>query len=89
MSTIGGTDIWTTAATAKVKQVVLSRVTDQNGELKARYIKSEIDEAYLGLALGVERDRERDGEGQIQTDAQRRAATYWSRTKLLFGVLNP
>lgn len=89
MSTTGGTDIWISAATARVKQVVLNRVMDENGELKARYVRSEIDQAYLGLALGVEREKERDGEGNALTDAQRRAATYWSRTRLLFGVLNP
>lgn len=89
MTTTGGIDIWTAAATAKLKREVLGRVME--GELKGRFVRSEFDEAYLRVALGeivgggVKGEREKEE----VTDVQRRANMYWSRTKVLFGGLNP
>lgn len=93
MTEIGGVDIWTNAAVVKVKRVVLQRVLvggsgeageeDVDATLRKRFVKSQIDKAYLRVALGGKAD---DGGGG-QEDVQRRANMLWSRSRLLFGVL--
>lgn len=85
MFDIGGTDIWSVAAVDKVKVQVQARVFDS--EHKTAYMINQFDEAYLRAALRA----------TINTDEtllhsagghDRPAQEYWTRTKLLFGLLS-
>lgn len=81
MSSNGGIDLWTTAAVRKLQRLVLERVME--AEQKSCYIHSDFDEHYLRLALG-------GGGGNDQStpdSSARKAASYWNRTRTLFGVL--
>lgn len=85
MTEVGGIDIWTTSATVKLKNAVSERVLEEN--VKERYVRSEVDQAYLRVALGVSEEAEHQTHKDVDVDVQRRAAMLWSRSRLLFGVL--
>ena len=84
MSDIGGTDLWCTFAVALVKKAVAADVFD--AEKKVKYIETDFDEAYLRLALdhGSESSNASPSESK---QTSRSESEYWTRTKLLFGVL--
>lgn len=74
MSTVGGTDIWSPAAVAKLQSILADKfLSEPNG-------RSEFDQAYLGCALASTRSSPSSEEAKA-------AREYWARTKLLFGVL--
>jgi hypothetical protein len=82
---VGGTDLWTPALIVLVKSSVRFRVFDP--EKKSLYLENEFDEAYIGLALGS------DTRDKIQDDLKgkevaKAASEYWTRTRLLFGMLS-
>lgn len=79
MLDIGGTDVWSPPLVELVKEAVAARIFTV--ESKASYVNNEFDEAYLGFALGKYRE---PTAGTIAKSA----AEYWTRTKLLFGILS-
>jgi hypothetical protein len=82
MLELGGIDIWTSAAVKVVKEVIMQRIFDE--EHKKHYLRNEFDEVYLRTALGGSMD-----ELQVESGVRKPAVEYWSRTRLLFGVLDP
>jgi hypothetical protein len=84
MLDLGGTDLWSPPLVALVKEAVRLRIFAP--EVKPGYMHDEFDEVYLGLALG----HEHAGSTQDPTarkELVKSASEYWTRTKLLFGVL--
>jgi hypothetical protein len=84
MAEVGGTDLWTSSALDALKKTTTDHIFAL--ERKAWYMENDFDEAYLGMALGFET---RD-EGEISPEVQKQmrgAQEYWTRTKLLFGML--
>jgi hypothetical protein len=67
-----------------VKKAVSSRVFDL--ERKASYMDHEFDEAYICIALGKE-SSETGQDALKRKELAKSAADYWTRTKMLFGVL--
>ena len=82
MAEVGGHDIWSVAAVEAVKRMVREKLID--AEQKELYMVNAFDEAYLRAALG---DRSRGGSDNERSEETKKAEEYWSRTKLLFGVL--
>ncbi|KAK5195675.1 hypothetical protein LTR96_002436 [Exophiala xenobiotica] len=84
MTDIGGTDLWCTSAVVLVKKAIAAEIFD--AERRVNYIQTEFDEAYLRLALG-------NGPESLSPKSSESKQTslpeleYWTRTKLLFGVL--
>lgn len=77
----GGIDLWTKPAVRKVRNLVLQRAL--SAEKRDFYIRSELDEKYLEAALA-----EKFAETKPASDsAARKAASYWNRTKTLYGIL--
>jgi hypothetical protein len=85
MFDIGGTDIWSASGVAKVKSQVQARIFDP--EHKAAYMVNEFDEIYLRAALSTAGDTGDDASRPSETHIQA-AQDYWTRTKLLFGLLS-
>ncbi|OAG43004.1 hypothetical protein AYO21_02623 [Fonsecaea monophora] len=80
MLDIGGTDLWSFPVVELVKEAVRSHIFSP--ERKAWYMENEFDELYLSIALG------RDTSAMARDKAHIKSASeYWTRTKLLFGVL--
>jgi len=89
MFDIGGTDIWSASAVAKVKSQVQARIFE--AEHKATYMVNKFDEVYLGAALnsaGNTNGDEDDDASQLPNSNVQAARDYWTRTKLLFGLLS-
>lgn len=86
MTSTGGIDIWAPPAVHTLKHTFLDAV--MNTDERDKFVKTEFDEAYFRVALG-EHQVSGAGVGAELPDVQRRAASYWNRTRLLFGVLNP
>ncbi|KAK5065277.1 hypothetical protein LTR84_001115 [Exophiala bonariae] len=85
MFEIGGTDIWSATAVEKIKIQVQARVF--NPEHNTAYMMNDFDEAYLRAALGSTTDTV--GSASHSAGGHDRAAQeYWTRTKLLFGLLS-
>ncbi|KIV76902.1 hypothetical protein PV11_08752 [Exophiala sideris] len=81
MAEIGGMDIWCTPAVQLVKKEVAARIFMP--EHTKDYMEHEFDETYLRIAL------DHGDEGASETKRQSPAEfDYWTRTKLLFGVLS-
>lgn len=83
MLEIGEIDTWIPAAVKAVKEAVLLQVV--NGETKAHYLRNAFDEVYLRTALGGSTTEMEEVDGEVR----KAAVEYWSRTRLLFGVLDP
>ncbi|ETI23682.1 hypothetical protein G647_05485 [Cladophialophora carrionii CBS 160.54] len=84
MLDLGGTDLWSPPLVALVKEAVRLRIF--TSEVKPGYMHTDFDEVYLGIAL----DRDHAEFAQDVSNRKelvRSAAEYWTRTKLLFGVL--
>ena len=84
MTDVGGTDLWSPPLVERVKKTVSSRVFDV--ESKAAYMDHEFDEVYMSIALG-RKDLEMAQDGAKAKELAKSASEYWTRTKLLFGVL--
>ena len=82
MLEIGGIDTWSSTAVKTVRKVTSLRIFHE--EHKRYYLRNEFDEVYLRTALGGSID-----EVQVETGVRKAAVEYWSRTRLLFGVLDP
>lgn len=82
MTETGGSDIWSAAAVQKVKDVVGNQVFGES--MTASLILTEFDQAYLRAALN--RIQEDDISGQDK-DTVKLGIEYWTRTRLLFGLL--
>ncbi|EXJ62471.1 hypothetical protein A1O7_02908 [Cladophialophora yegresii CBS 114405] len=84
MLDLGGTDLWSPPLIALVKEAVRARIFDP--EVRSGYMHNQFDEVYLGIAL----DR---AHAELTQDILNRkelvksVSEYWTRTKLLFGVL--
>jgi hypothetical protein len=83
MLEIGGIDTWTSAATQIIKTATLSHILDP--EKKEHYRRNIFDEVYLRTALGGDTTEM----GEVDVETRKAAVEYWSRTRLLFGVLDP
>ena len=82
LTEIGGTDLWTAPALRPVRDAAAVLVFSDRG--MQDYIETNFDEAYLRCAL-----RQPKLEEIPATDAKMKAAEgYWSRTRLLFGILD-
>lgn len=79
MLDIDGTDVWSPPLVDRVKETAAVRIF--TSESKANYVNNEFDEAYLGIALGKRPE-------QTTATVAKSAAEYWTRTKLLFGILS-
>lgn len=82
MADIGGTDLWTAPAVALVKKAVAAEVFDT--ERKGKYLETGFDEAYLRVGL---QDGVNVANSKVEPENVKSAIEYWTRTKLLFGVL--
>ncbi|EHY56972.1 hypothetical protein HRR83_001959 [Exophiala dermatitidis] len=95
MLDLGGTDLWSPPAAMMVKDAVRHQIfeTDDAGKTKSLYTVTEFDEAYLGAALSDNTNKapnqvEADSKAMDTKTSQKAAAVdYWTRTKLLFGLL--
>ncbi|KAL2426597.1 hypothetical protein ABEF95_010430 [Exophiala dermatitidis] len=95
MLDIGGTDLWSPPAVGMVKNAVRREIFEKDGavETKSLYTVTEFDEAYLGAALSDNTSKSSNqsetGSRATHTGATKNAAAvdYWTRTKLLFGLL--
>ncbi|KIX09134.1 uncharacterized protein Z518_00212 [Rhinocladiella mackenziei CBS 650.93] len=81
MLEIGGTDLWSPPAVDVVKKTVTRRIFD--AEHQRWYVENELDAAYLKAALGYDTEESASN----PSEAGRAGVEYWTRTKLLFGVL--
>ena len=84
MVDIGGTDLWSPQMVELVKRTVRTRIFKP--ELEGSFMENDFDQAYLSVALG-------ESLSGISQDAKSKelakpASQYWTRTKLLFGVLS-
>lgn len=80
MAEVGGNDVWSQAAVASLKSTLGEKVfTTDSG-----FIRTSFDQAYLGCALASTRSALPP---EPSAEELKAAQDYWSRTKLLFGVL--
>ena len=80
MFEVGGTDVWSPTAVKVLKTVVAEKVFADQG--REAYVGSVFDAEYLAVAL--DHAASKSGEATEEKEA---AQYYWTRTKLLFGVL--
>lgn len=84
MTVIGATDIWCSPAVTLVKKKITARIFTSG--YQTYYVEHEFDEAYLRIALADEKDTD-DPEKKKKRKSSAEFE-YWTRTKLLFGVLS-
>ncbi|EXJ87583.1 hypothetical protein A1O3_04543 [Capronia epimyces CBS 606.96] len=84
MLEIGGTDLWSPPAVSMVKKAVYHRIFGTANV--SSYTSSGFDQAYLRAALGPDPRQNLSKESDSEADVPA-AAEYWTRTKLLFGVI--
>ncbi|KIW70832.1 hypothetical protein PV04_03070 [Phialophora macrospora] len=84
MLDLGGSDLWSPPLVALVKEAVSLRIFA--AEAKPGYMHNEFDEVYLGIALGHEHAASTQ-DAATRKELVKSASEYWTRTKLLFGVL--
>ncbi|KAK6368091.1 hypothetical protein LTS17_009831 [Exophiala oligosperma] len=83
MADIGGTDIWTMPAVTLVKKAVAAEIFDP--ESKGNYVDTDFDEAYFRVALQDGSDIAKPK--LTESEKTQQAIEYWTRTKLLFGMI--
>lgn len=81
----GGTDLWSPPIVELVKKAVSTQIFDS--DTKSWYSENEFDEAYLSIALKHATDRSAPETAETK-QIVRSASEYWTRTKLLFGLLS-
>ncbi len=78
---IGSTDTWSPGAVHAAKEAVASHIFREDQKLL--YVETSFDDGYLRIALGLPLPEDR-----LPSSPQGRVIKeYWSRTKLLFGIL--
>ncbi len=82
---LGGTDLWSPPLVELVKRAVRTRILEPGS--KGSFMENDFDEAYLGFALG-QSPTAADQDGLNSRELAKSASQYWTRTKLLFGVLS-
>jgi len=84
MADLGGIDIWTETAVSAVKKAAKIKIFDE--DYKLFYMRNRFDEIYLEEALNIQPDPV-DKSNNEESEERVKAVEYWTRTKLLFGLL--
>ena len=84
MLEVGGTDSWSPALVQLVKKAVGLRIFET--KLENSYMHHDFDKVYLAIALEL-KPTGNSGDAWTSAELSTSASEYWTRTKLLFGIL--